>query len=133
MLAIPASTTRATTGTRTACAPAPVSSAGWKRRTTLPRRRGWRYSRTASPGSEKKLEAWRRRVFNTLGIAILLVFVTMTTLVATGVVAILEGVLPQAPRLQLLWGLGIGSLASGFLAWLLMTWRLPRVFGARPR
>jgi hypothetical protein len=93
----------------------------------------WAHRRGTTEESEKELQQWRRRVFNTLGVAILLLFAAMTALVATGVVALLEGVLPSPHRLQLLWGLGIGSVASGFLAWLLMTWRLPRVFRARPR
>ncbi len=91
----------------------------------------WVRRRGADAQTEAALQQWRRRVFNTLAVAIGFLFVMTAALVGAGVAALVPASLAAGK-----WGvaksLGLGTVLSGFLAWLWMTWKLPRVLAARP-
>ena len=91
----------------------------------------WVRRRGADPRTEAALQQWRRRVFNTLAVAIGFLFVMTAALVGAAVAALVPESLAAAK-----WGvvkaLFSGCVVAGLLAWLWMTWRLPRVLAARP-
>jgi hypothetical protein len=87
----------------------------------------WVRRRGADQETEQKLQAWRRRMFDSISLAILGLFAMVATLVGAGIAVVVPGGWPVAKLL------GAGSLACGFFAWLWLTWRLPRVLDARPR
>jgi hypothetical protein len=91
----------------------------------------WVRRRGADPKTEARLQRWRRKMFNNLAFAIGCLFVMVTVLVAAGVVAVVpHGLLAQKwPLVKILGG---GSAFFGFVAWLWMTWRMPRVLVSRP-
>jgi hypothetical protein len=91
----------------------------------------WVRRRGADAQTEAALQQWRRRVFNTLAVAIGFLFVMTAALVATGAAALVPESL-AAGKWSIVKALGLGTVLSGFLAWLWMTWRLPRVLAARP-
>jgi hypothetical protein len=80
-------------------------------------------------GSNPDLMKWRRRIFNNVAFAIVLLFLAVAGLVGAVVVAFLP-VANTGSWLE--WLLG-GSVVSGVLAWMVMSWRLPRVFARRPK
>jgi hypothetical protein len=91
----------------------------------------WVRRRGADAETEAALQQWRRRVFNTLAVAIGLLFVMTAALVGVGVAALVPESL-AAGKWGVVKALGLGCLLSGFIAWLWMTWKLPRVLAARP-
>jgi hypothetical protein len=91
----------------------------------------WVRRRGADAQTEAALQQWRRRVFNTLVVAIACLFVMTAALVGAGV-AVLAPESLAAGKWGVVKALGLGSFLCGFLAWLWMTWKLPRVLAARP-
>ena len=80
------------------------------------------------PGEKNpKLMTWRRRIFNNVAFAVLLLFLAVVGLLGA-VVTAFAPVAASVPE----WLLG-GSVVSGVLAWIVMSWRLPRVFAKRPK
>jgi hypothetical protein len=94
--------------------------------------KAWVKKRGASEETGKALMAWRRRIFNNVALAIVLLFLAVAALVATGVVALVP-LAWLASKWQVVRALGTGSVLSGVLAWVVMSWRLPRVFETRPQ
>jgi hypothetical protein len=93
--------------------------------------KAWVKKRGANEETAKVLMAWRRRIFNNVALAVVLLFVAVAALVATGVVTLVP-LAWLASKWQVVRALGAGSVVSGLLAWVVMSWRLPRVFATRP-
>ena len=93
--------------------------------------KAWVKKRGADKETQEALMHWRRRIFNNVAFAIVLLFVAVAALVATGVVTLVPPSL-LAGKWQVVRWLGAGSVVSGLLAWMVMSWRLPRVFAKRP-
>jgi hypothetical protein len=91
----------------------------------------WVRRRGADEETEESLQAWRRRVFNNISFSIACLFAMVAGLVAAGVLAVVAFEAPEWWRSVKL--LALGTLVSGFVAWLWMSWRLPKVLAARPR
>jgi hypothetical protein len=91
----------------------------------------WVQRRGADEETEEKLQAWRRRVFNNISFSIVCLFVMVAALLSAGVFGLVSLEAVRFWRLAKL--LGLVSVVSGFVAWLWMTWHLPRVLAARPR
>jgi ER-bound oxygenase mpaB/B'/Rubber oxygenase, catalytic domain len=91
----------------------------------------WVHRRGADKETAEKLQAWRRRVFNNISFAIVCLFAMVAALVAAGVFGVIALETSRWWRVAKL--LGLGSVVSGFVAWLWMTWWLPKVLEARPR
>jgi hypothetical protein len=90
----------------------------------------WVRRRGADPRTEARLERWRRKMFNHLAVAIFFLFVMVTALVGAGVATVVLGLLEQQwTPVKTLAGV---SAFFGFLAWLWMTWRIPKVLAGRP-
>jgi hypothetical protein len=90
----------------------------------------WVRRRGADPRTEARLERWRRKMFNHLAVAIFFLFVMVTALVGAGVTTVVLGLLEQQwTPVKTLAGV---SAFFGFLAWLWMTWRIPKVLAGRP-
>jgi len=93
--------------------------------------KAWVQKRGANEETAKALMVWRRRIFNNVALAIVLLFLAVAALVATGVVTLVP-LAWLASKWQVVRALGAGSVVSGLLAWMVMSWRLPRVFAKRP-
>ena len=91
----------------------------------------WVRRRGANPETEARLERWRRRMFNNLAFSIVCLFAMVAALVAAGVVTVVPHGLLEG-KWTVVKALGLGSAVFGFVAWLWMTWRMPRVLAARP-
>ena len=92
----------------------------------------WVRRRGVDKESEARLQRWRRRMFNNLGIAIACLFAMVALLAGAGVALVIPSALLAGKWALVKW-LGLSSFASGFVAWAWMTWRMPRVFESRPR
>jgi hypothetical protein len=91
----------------------------------------WVRRRGSDPETEAKIQRWRRKMFNSVAVAIACLFAMVAALVLAGMTALVPAGL-VAQKWQVAKALGLGSVLFGFLAWLWMTWRLPRVLEARP-
>jgi len=92
----------------------------------------WVRRRGADKETEEALQGWRRKMFNNLSFAIACLFGMVAALVGAGVASLIPSDL-LAQKWQAAKVLGLGSLVFGLVAWLWMTWRIPRVLEARPR
>jgi hypothetical protein len=91
----------------------------------------WERTPEFTPKSEKALGRWRRKVFNSIGIAVFSLFVGVALLLAQFVLVLVpEQFLPN--KLDLLKAFVVGTIVFTGAAWLWMRWRLPRVLASRP-
>lgn len=85
----------------------------------------WMRRRGANAELEKKLERWRQKVFNTLGLAVVFLGASVAILIPTIIWA-----LDMAWRDAGIWALV--SIALSLISGAIMKWRLPQVLEARP-
>jgi hypothetical protein len=91
----------------------------------------WVHRRGATPHTEQALMRWRSRLFNNLGLAVLLLFLAVGLVLAGAAVSVLPASL-LAAKWSWAKGLGLGAVVSVALSWLWMNWQLPRVLAKRP-
>jgi hypothetical protein len=91
----------------------------------------WVHRRGATPQTEQALMRWRSRVFNNLGLAVVLLFLAVGLVLAGAAVSVVPASV-LAAKWSWAKGLVLGAAGSVALSWLWMNWQLPRVLAKRP-